>query len=102
MRATGESIEDARQLGTTPLQNIRVPRGCYSWRITKNRYETSDLIHVSENNTTIQRDLVSRGYAPDDMVRIPGGKPPLAEVFFIDRDEVSNADYQRFVLHGVG
>ena len=105
-----------RHVGTTPVRRERVPVGIFRWKFEKEGYETvtaaasswdislsgnmtnKDLLHP--NN--IFRKLDRIGEIPAGMVRVAGAQTPQGEVqdFFIDRYEVTNAEFQKFVLEG--
>ncbi len=107
-------------IGVTPVTAHRIPRvdhkldlekeGC----ITVERLVSSKL-HREEflsREIKIEAQLLASGKTADDMVLVSGGKyalvawgaPPTTEVqlgdYFIDRFEVSNADYKRFITAG--
>jgi dienelactone hydrolase/predicted Ser/Thr protein kinase len=102
-------------LGKTPLRKIRIPKGFYSWRITKPGYETAYRIAPTWS-FNFDRDVTCRldpaGSAPPGMVRVPGGKIGLAipgldhlpqvplDDYWIDQHEVTNEEYKRFVAAG--
>lgn len=108
--------QDWAYLGITPLIDVRVPIGIFRWKFEKNGYETvaaaasswdislqgkltdKDLLHPN----SIFRKLDRIGEIPAGMVRVPGTQTALGDVqdFFIDRYEVTNAEFQKFVLDG--
>jgi dienelactone hydrolase len=98
-------------LGRTPLEGIRYPRGFTRLRIELDGYRTvRDLVW---NFLTTHRDLSyplhGVGDLPEEMEWVPGGTggvavPGLAHIddetfgaFLMDRREVTNAEYKRFV-----
>jgi len=101
-------------VGVTPIRSTRVPVGIFRWKFEKEGYETvaaaasswdislrgkmtdKDLLHP--NN--IYRKLDRIGEAPPGTVRVAGTQTPQGEIqdFFIDRYEVTNAKFQKFVL----
>lgn len=103
-------------MGVTPIESVRVPVGIFRWKFEKEGYETvkaaasswdislsgeltdKDLLHPSN----IYRKLDKVGEVPPGMVRVAGAQTPLGEVgdFFIDRYEVTNAEFKKFVLAG--
>ncbi|MCH7971885.1 MAG: SUMF1/EgtB/PvdO family nonheme iron enzyme, partial [Chloroflexi bacterium] len=103
-------------MGVTPMENTRVPVGIFRWKFEKEGYETvmaaasswdislsgklTDKDFLHPNN--IYRKLDIMGEAPPGMVRVAGTQTPQGEVqdFFIDRYEVTNAKFQKFVLDG--
>ncbi len=103
-------------MGVTPIEDTRVPVGIFRWKFEKEGYETvlaaasswdismtgkltdKDLLHP--NN--IYRKLDRIGEAPPGTVRVAGAQTPQGEIedFFIDRYEVTNVKYQKFILDG--
>jgi dienelactone hydrolase len=100
-----------RYLGTSPLDTVRVPCGWFAWRLEKDGYD--DVLALEP---TFKRDLKSRNsVAPNSIQRAldPAGRIPPGMVrvmarsqdgkridFFIDRFEVTNAQYKAFVDSG--
>ncbi len=106
----GADIE-ARALGTTPLSDIRIPRGPMHWRVEHEGYVESEFVSIYGPDEPFvllpetDRDL--------DMVRVPGGEvglwimgrvmpKPKVEIgpYLIDRHEVTNRAYAEFVEAG--
>jgi dienelactone hydrolase len=103
-------------MGVTPIEDVRVPVGVFRWKFEKEGYETvmaaasswdislsgeltdKDLLHPGN----IYRKLDEVGEVPPGMVRVAGAQTPLGEVqdFFIDRYEVTNSEFQKFILDG--
>lgn len=94
--ASGEAIE----LGRTPLAEFELPVGM--WRIRLLRGEEI-VCEVYEALFDVQRThqlvaLFDRGVSGfDDMIRIPANEQLAA--FTVDRTEVTNASYRKFVLN---
>jgi eukaryotic-like serine/threonine-protein kinase len=98
-----------RYLGVTPLQQVRVPMGLFRWRLEKEGYEpvlamgaTVKWQFGAEQPLTGVAGvwtLDPAGTIPPGMVRVRGADLPLGRIddFFIDRFEVTNRDFQRFV-----
>jgi dienelactone hydrolase len=106
-------------LGKTPLSKIRVPREIYVWRVGKPGFATESLLgnpaatplpgfHTNFNLTLKLRPERS---VPAEMVVVVGGRTgltyplfeaPLVDVddFLIDRHEVTNEEYKKFVNAG--
>jgi formylglycine-generating enzyme required for sulfatase activity len=100
----------------TPIENTRHPVGIFRWKFEKEGYETvmaaasswdismsgrmTDKDLLQPNN--IYRKLDKMGKVPPGTVRVAGAQTPQGEVqdFFIDRYEVTNAKFQKFVLDG--
>ena len=101
------SDPDWIRLGTTPFpQGVRVPYAQLRWRLTKEGY---DPLEASPNAPSdLQFTLSPAGTAPAGMVVVPAGDfesentgqavalPP----FWIDRFEVTNREFKRFVDAG--
>jgi serine/threonine protein kinase/dienelactone hydrolase len=104
-------------VGRTPLLKIRVPKGFYLWRFTRAGFipayricPTWSLIFPGADILTVRLD--PEGSLPAGMIRVPGGKIDLAtpgldqlpsvglDDYLIDRTEVTNAEYQKFVDAG--
>ena len=95
---------------TDRAASVRVPRGEYLWRATKTGYGEVTGLRLPHATWFI---LDREGAIPADMVRIPGGQPNppgMANTvafqsvelpdFLIDRYEVTNGQYDRFVKAG--
>jgi len=98
------------RLGTTPLDKIRIPKGYFRWRISKQG--VSQYIAAPITEDSMEFELDSAASAPEGMVRVPGGEwgeyidfigwlgPYNLPPFYIDRFEVTNRQYQDFVDKG--
>jgi len=110
-----------RRIGSTPLENVELPRHAMRWRFEKPGFHAveranSVLAFQSDGGTLLGMDtgkldvtLQSADERPADMVYVPGGSTanslnrlPAAEVppFLIDRHEVTNAEYKEFIDAG--
>jgi serine/threonine protein kinase/dienelactone hydrolase len=99
-------------LGVSPLENIRMPIGVFRYKIEKEGYETvmaassSWDIALLPQNRLVPYDLVrildKKGSIPEGIVRVAGAETPLGKLgdFFIDRCEVTNGEYKKFVDAG--
>jgi eukaryotic-like serine/threonine-protein kinase len=92
-------------LGKTPLEQNRLPHGFYAFRISKSGHETVFATNGGGRLTHIVLDPV--GTLPPQMVRVPAGEvdptghePAKLDDFFIDKFEVTNAEYKKFVDAG--
>jgi DNA-binding winged helix-turn-helix (wHTH) protein/formylglycine-generating enzyme required for sulfatase activity len=116
VRAYDDATAEWQLLGHSPLASVQVPRDALRWRFEKAGYAPA------ERATTVQADnfggalievaLQEIGSATEDMVPVPGGLVRRAantqeverEVnlapYFIDRFEVTNADFKEFVDAG--
>jgi eukaryotic-like serine/threonine-protein kinase len=89
-------------LGRSPLENIKAPLGYYRWRVTKPGFVTFEGgAPVAMADITFT--LAAEGAIPADMVAVPpgpttvGGQSTAVGPFLIDRFEVTNRDYKRFL-----
>jgi formylglycine-generating enzyme required for sulfatase activity/dienelactone hydrolase len=103
-------------MGVTPIENKRVPVGIFRWKFEKDGYETvlaaASSWDISFNGKLTAKDLMTpnniyrkldkKGEAPPGTVRVAGAQTPLGEVqdFFIDRFEVTNGEFQKFIADG--
>jgi cephalosporin-C deacetylase-like acetyl esterase len=92
-------------LGKTPLDQNRLPHGFYAFRVSKGGYETVLATNGGGRLSHIVLDPV--GALPAEMVRVPAGEvDPTGHAltklndFFIDKFEVTNAEYKKFVDAG--
>jgi hypothetical protein len=98
------------RLGTTPLQNVRIPNGYFRWKITKPG--VGEMIEAPETSAKMDFPLASFHSAPAGMVYTSGRKwttyvafvgwvgPYKLPSYYIDQYEVTNHEYQRFVDSG--
>ena len=94
-------------LGKTPLEDFRIPTAFYAFRVSKEGYETVFTSGPSGDEHLAGIVLDSVGSLPPGMVRVPAGlvdptgyaNTPV-ETFFIDKFEVTNAEYKKFVDGG--
>ena len=104
------------RLGTTPIPSVRLPITIFRWKVEKKGYETvlaaattfdfkgiADMRKVNlfkANNFFRKLDLV--GSIPEGMTRVTGSQKPygVLDDFFIDKFEVTNKDYKKFVDAG--
>ena len=103
-------------VGTTPLTDTRIPYGFLRWKLEKDGFD--DFVGLAEAHELKSGDrakerpirvfrLFPRGSALPGMVGVPGGYSFLfgigtarLEDYWIDRYEVTNADFKRFVDAG--
>lgn len=104
------------RVGVTPIEKVRVPIGIFRWKFEKEGYQTvmaaasSWDISLSGNLTdkdllephNIYRKLDRIDEMPPGMVRVAGTQTPLGDIqdFFIDRYEVTNAEFHKFISDG--
>lgn len=119
-RFTPEDSAAREFIGVTPIYAFRLPRVDHKLDLEKAGFVSVERLIATKINREeflsraikIEVPLVENGKAPDNMVFVPGGTyqlvawgaPPTAEVhladYFIDRFEVSNADYKTFITAG--
>ncbi len=92
-------------LGKTPLDQNRLPHGFYAFRLSKGGYEAVFATNGGGRLSQIVLDPV--GGLPAQMVRVPAGEvdptghaPTKLDDFLIDKFEVTNAEYKKFVDAG--
>lgn len=89
-------------LGRSPIET-RGPIGQFRWRVTKAGFTEYEGAHGMDGEPMT---LVAEGSLPEGMMRVPGGSVALPdrvvnlEDFFIDRFEVSNRDFKKFMDAG--
>ncbi len=98
-----------KSLGTTPLRGVRLPLGFFRWRL--NNPGSGEVILAANSAKQMKFELDATLRAPAGMVSVTGGtahnrgsnigwfggKLPS---FFMDRFEVTNRDFQKFVDSG--
>ena len=97
-------------LGTAPLNHIRIPKGYFRWRVSK--AAVGEMIVAPRTAETMDFPLREASKSPPGTVFVPGasflkfvdfigwyGAYKLPS-FYLDRDEVTNRDYQKFVDSG--
>ena len=101
--------ENWQHLGVTPIHDVRLPVGVFRWKVEKDGYETVRAAHstwdlsLSGDELLIPNDFARKldrlEDIPDGMVRVAGAQTPLGKVedFFIDRNEITNAEFQKFI-----
>jgi len=99
-----------RRLGTTPLNGIQVPKGYFRWKVSKPG--VGELVVALQTRKTMDFALADFQKSPSGMVPVPGGNwsgyidfigwagPYKLPPYYVDRYEVTNRDYQRFVDSG--
>jgi eukaryotic-like serine/threonine-protein kinase len=106
MRRYGDPNSEWLHLGTTPMVESRAPAGNYHWRAEKAGYEPLEGSFTTWLGSTLALTLVPVGDAPPGMVPVPagevrvGGSHARIDSFWIDRHEVTNAEYLEFVSAG--
>jgi eukaryotic-like serine/threonine-protein kinase len=99
-----------RRLGVTPLVNIQVPQGYFRWKLAKG--ETGEWIGAPKTQMKMYFPLDAMRTSPAGMVSAPGGYWVASidfigfvgqytlPAYYVDRYEVTNREYQRFVDSG--
>ncbi|HXE30232.1 MAG TPA: bifunctional serine/threonine-protein kinase/formylglycine-generating enzyme family protein, partial [Terriglobales bacterium] len=97
-------------LGVTPLPSVRLPRGTLRWKVWKPG--SGEILAAPPTEGAMNFDLDAAHRAPAEMVYAPGGRwtnwvgfvgllgPYEVPPFYVDRHEVTNRDFQRFVDSG--
>jgi serine/threonine protein kinase/dienelactone hydrolase len=97
-------------LGITPLKSVRLPNGNLRWRVSKPG--SGAILAAPPTTAKMNFDLDAARRAPAGMVYAPGGRwldyvgfigtlgPYNIPPFYVDRHEVTNRDFQRFVDSG--
>ena len=108
--------DEWQYLGRSPIEARRIPFGFFRWRIRKDGFEIFEAgpfgVPGWEKSHTFNFTLFERDKAPPGMVWVPGGtfSPempgfdglPLVTVasFWIDKFEVTNREFKKFVDAG--
>lgn len=94
-------------LGKTPLQGNRLPHAFYAFKLTKDGYETVEATGTALENSPVNVLLDPVGSLPPGMVHVPAGRvDPTGHLelklddFLIDKFEVTNREYKKFVDAG--
>ncbi|MFI5233797.1 MAG: SUMF1/EgtB/PvdO family nonheme iron enzyme, partial [Gemmatimonadales bacterium] len=97
-------------LGTTPLKDVRIPKGYFRWRVSKQNVGSYVFAPLSAGDMRFLLD--SALAAPAGMARVPASRwsnmiafvgwvgPYTLPTYYIDRFEVTNRQYQTFVDSG--
>ena len=112
MKKYSQPEADWTWVGETPLAGLRVPVGFFRWKIEKEGFNTSVAAastwssNLGGNESLIPNKLHwvldQDGSVPEGMVRVMGRETAdgLIEDFHIDRTEVTNAQFKKFVDAG--
>ena len=99
-----------REIGETPLKDVRLPKGYFRWKISKPG--VGEFVVALPTRKPMNFALDSHQSSPDGMVPVPGRNfeayigfigfigPYKLPPYYIDRFEVTNRDYQKFVDSG--
>ncbi len=98
------------KLGATPINNLRIPKGYFRWTVEK--AGAGKIVAAPETNARMNFSLTGQQQAPPGMVYAAGGGwesynafigwmgPYRFPPYFIDKYEVTNREYQKFVDSG--
>lgn len=107
VRDYSDTRGDWEYLGKTPLQGTRLPHSFYAFKLIKQGYEPIESTGTALENRPVNVILDPVGSLPAGMVRIPPGKvDPTGhsemdvDTFLMDKFEVTNRDYKKFVDAG--
>lgn len=102
-----------QEAGTAPVANLRVPRGFIQWRAALAGHNPAHRLMFTQPAQKIAFTLIAENSPDAGMVPVSDGKVRLRNVaglktaevvavppFLIDRTEVSNREFARFVLAG--
>ena len=99
-----------RRIGVTPLKAVRLPKGYFRWKISKPG--VGELVVGLPTRKPMAFALSSVQSSPAGMVPVPAQNfvadvdfigfigPYKLPAYYIDRLEVTNRDYQKFVDSG--
>jgi hypothetical protein len=97
-------------LGVTPLSHIRIPNGYFRWKVAK--AGSGEITVAPDTSATMNFDLAAAQKAPPGMVYASVGSwseyiafigwfgPFKLPPYYIDRNEVTNREYQQFIDQG--
>ncbi|MCM2315430.1 MAG: protein kinase, partial [Thermoanaerobaculia bacterium] len=108
------------RVGTTPLADVRLPRGDYVWKIARSGFIEARVIYPASlewtfqlrpeednragmvfvvGNALLREGRNARGPLKTD-IGLPGAPALRLEDYLIDRHEVTNEEFQKFVDSG--
>ena len=103
VKGYGEPQADWVPLGRSPIET-RGTIGAFRWRVIKPGFETFEGSGQAQNMLgEVRFALAPQGSTPEGMVRVPGGAVSgigQLPAFFIDKYEVTNKAFKRFVDAG--
>ena len=98
------------RIGTTPLKNVRIPKGYFRWKVSK--AGLGEFVSAPETAAKMNFPLDAELAAPEGMVRVSGGDwgdfidfvgwvgVYRLPDYYLDKFEVTNRQYQQFVDSG--
>ena len=102
-------------LGRSPFEAVRIPMGYYRWKIEKTGFMSVHVANPASNagqSRDINLTLYKEGGAPQAMVSVPAGSfstllvgigflgPVTLGDYWIDKFEVTNREFKKFVEQG--
>ena len=113
-RKYGDRDGEWRQLGRTPLAAVKVPKGALEWKVALAGYADALDIQNPVGKLRAWYELERPQDVPDGMVRASAGREPFQiyypglehlppvklDDYWIDRHEVTNAEFKSFVDAG--
>jgi eukaryotic-like serine/threonine-protein kinase len=99
-----------RSLGATPLKDVRLPKGYFRWKVSKSG--SADMVVGSYMDNNVDFALDAWFSSPPGMVPVHEGKfldavafigwigPYVLPQYYVDRYELTNREYQKFVDSG--
>jgi eukaryotic-like serine/threonine-protein kinase len=107
IRDYSDSTAQWKDLGKTPIEQVRVPKhSYYLMKIEKPGFESIEGV-MQTRIDTILRKLFKQGTIPPGMIYVYGYQDELSgnylkskNGFFIDRFEVTNSEFKKFVDEG--
>ncbi len=102
-------------LGRSPLDHVRIPAAFFRWKVEKQGFETLEAANTGEQGSdwppneigTMGFTLFKKGEIPGQMVLAPSEALPWTEItpvkledFLIDKYEVTNREFKKFVQNG--
>jgi dienelactone hydrolase len=121
VRPYGGKSDTWQQLGRTPISAADLPRSALRWRYEKQGFQTVERAtsalafqdgngsYLGEQVSELSVSMTAVGGQPVNTVLVPTGRgmdmnvpavTPVIPAFYVDRHEVSNAEYKAFVDGG--
>ncbi len=109
------STENWKKVGMSPIQNLRVAKGYYRCKISRNGFRTILVViprAFFQRQLSVSYSLKEMDKLPADMIFVPGLKSdpnanmpnpetvPIQKDYWMDQYEVSNKNFKKFVDSG--
>jgi formylglycine-generating enzyme required for sulfatase activity/dienelactone hydrolase/predicted Ser/Thr protein kinase len=107
IRGYGLESSSWRELGSTPIEKVRIPRGILEWRLSNPTYQDANFLNVA---ASLKVRLAPTADVPAGMVRVSASAAysvPLQRLtqvngvpvreFYLDKFEVTNRQFKEFV-----